>query len=203
FGIGMAHAPHGADVEAARDDTRYESRQLGRCRLRARFQLDVWHCIDSHPPRARALGARMGRPAHAREGDVDENSTPACRSVYNGREAHDSDLAAPSPGFRPRRPVLDFRNGHDAQRHRCVPALDADRVSRRSPRVPAAAGRTVSFIGNRIHMRAAQRAMEISGGIAPLALYVGVPPVLVAAWIAGSSELPPAAFLSLVGILLD
>ena len=61
----------------------------------------------------------------------------------------------------------------------------------------------MSFIGNRIHMRAAQRAMEISGGIAPLALYVGVPPVLVAAWIAGSSELPPAAFLSVVGILLD
>ena len=52
-------------------------------------------------------------------------------------------------------------------------------------------------------MRAVQRAMEISGGVAPLAMYLGVPPVLVAAWIEGTSDVSPMAFLSVVGVLLD
>ena len=59
------------------------------------------------------------------------------------------------------------------------------------------------MIGNRIQMRAVQRASEIAQGIKPLALYLGVPPSVVAAWIQGASEVPAAAFLKVVDIIVD
>ena len=58
-------------------------------------------------------------------------------------------------------------------------------------------------MGNRIHMRAVQRATEIAGGVTPLARYLEVEPTLVVAWIRGTSELPAAAFLKVVEILVD
>ena len=58
-------------------------------------------------------------------------------------------------------------------------------------------------MGNRIHMRAVQRAMEIAEGVTPLAVYLEVPPVLIAAWIQGTSEVPPAALLKVIEIILD
>ena len=61
----------------------------------------------------------------------------------------------------------------------------------------------MNCVGNRIHMRAVQRATEIAEGVTPLAIYLGVPPTTVAAWIQGTSELPPAAFLKVVEIIVD
>jgi hypothetical protein len=58
-------------------------------------------------------------------------------------------------------------------------------------------------MSNRVHMLAVQRATEIAEGIAPLAVYLGVAPGLVAAWIKGTSEVPPAAFLKVVEIIVD
>jgi DNA-binding transcriptional regulator YdaS (Cro superfamily) len=58
-------------------------------------------------------------------------------------------------------------------------------------------------MGNRIHMLAVQRATEIAQGIEPLAVYLGVTPSLIAAWIRGTSEIPPAAFLKVVEIIVD
>jgi hypothetical protein len=58
-------------------------------------------------------------------------------------------------------------------------------------------------MGNRIHMRAVQRATEIAEGVTPLAMYLEVPPVMIAAWIQGTSEVPPAVFLKVVEIIVD
>lgn len=58
-------------------------------------------------------------------------------------------------------------------------------------------------MSNRVHMLAVQRATEIAEGIAALAAYLGVAPGLVAAWIKGTSEVPPAAFLKVVEIIVD
>jgi hypothetical protein len=52
-------------------------------------------------------------------------------------------------------------------------------------------------------MRAVERATEIAEGIQPLAVYLGVPPAYVAAWIHGTSDVPPAAFLKMVEIIVD
>ena len=56
---------------------------------------------------------------------------------------------------------------------------------------------------NRVHMLAVQRATDIAEGIEPLAIYLGVAPGLVAAWIKGTCEVPPAAFLKIVEIIVD
>jgi hypothetical protein len=61
----------------------------------------------------------------------------------------------------------------------------------------------VICVGNPIHMRAVQRATEISEGVTPLAMHLEVPPVLIAAWIQGTSEVPVAAFQRVVEIILD
>ena len=58
-------------------------------------------------------------------------------------------------------------------------------------------------MGNRIHMRAVQRASEIAQGVAPLAMYLDVSPGMVAAWIRGSSEVPGLVFLKIVEIVVD
>jgi hypothetical protein len=58
-------------------------------------------------------------------------------------------------------------------------------------------------MGNRIHMRAVQRATEIAEGVTPLAMYLEVPPVMIAAWIQGTSEVPQAVFLKVVEIIVD
>ena len=58
-------------------------------------------------------------------------------------------------------------------------------------------------MGNRIQMRAVQRAAEIAGGIRPLALYLCAVPPLVAGWMQGTSEVPPAVFLKVVDIIID
>jgi hypothetical protein len=59
------------------------------------------------------------------------------------------------------------------------------------------------YVGNRIQMRAVQRATEIAEGIEPLATYLGVPPACVAAWIQGKSEVRPVAFLKIVEMIVD
>lgn len=58
-------------------------------------------------------------------------------------------------------------------------------------------------MGNRIHMRAVQRATEIAEGVTPLAMYLDVPPALVAAWIQGTNEVPQAVFLKVVEIIVE
>lgn len=58
-------------------------------------------------------------------------------------------------------------------------------------------------MGQRIHMLAMQRAAEIAGGLAPLARYLKVSPFLVAVWIQGGSDVPAAAFLKVVEIIVD
>lgn len=58
-------------------------------------------------------------------------------------------------------------------------------------------------VANRIHMRAVQRATEIADGVIPIAAYLGVAPAVVAAWIKGTSEVPPGAFLKVVAIIVD
>ena len=52
-------------------------------------------------------------------------------------------------------------------------------------------------------MRAVQRAAEIAEGMIPIALYLGVPPAVVAAWIRGTSDVPPGAFLKVVEIIVE
>jgi DNA-binding transcriptional regulator YdaS (Cro superfamily) len=59
------------------------------------------------------------------------------------------------------------------------------------------------MIGNPIQMRAVERAVEIAEGIEALAACLGVPPVAVAAWIQGTSEVPPAPFLKVVEIIVE
>ena len=58
-------------------------------------------------------------------------------------------------------------------------------------------------MGNRIHMRAVQRAAEIVGGVMPLARSLDVPPLLVYAWSEGTHDVPAEAFLRMVEILLE
>src|SRR5919204_1456415 len=72
-----------------------------------------------------------------------------------------------------------------------------------SPLIGASAynGRT-RFMRNPIHMRAVQLAVEIAGGSRPLAMYLKVSPLLVAAWIEGAHEPPPNAFLKVLEIVL-
>lgn len=57
--------------------------------------------------------------------------------------------------------------------------------------------------GNRLHMRAVQRAIEIAEGVFPLASYLEVPPGVVAAWLHGSADVPAAAFLKIVEIIVN
>lgn len=57
--------------------------------------------------------------------------------------------------------------------------------------------------GNPIQMRAVERAIEIAEGIEALAGWLGVPPVAVAAWIQGTSEVPPAPFLKVVELIVE
>jgi hypothetical protein len=59
------------------------------------------------------------------------------------------------------------------------------------------------MIGKRIHMRAVERAVEIAEGIEALAGWLGVPPVAVAAWIHGTSEVPPGPFLKVVELIVE
>ena len=58
-------------------------------------------------------------------------------------------------------------------------------------------------MGNRIQMRAVERAVEIAEGIEALAAWLDVPPVAVAAWIQGTSEVPSGAFLRVVELIVD
>jgi len=60
-----------------------------------------------------------------------------------------------------------------------------------------------NHMGNRIQMLAVQRATEIAGGMERLAAYLGVPPALVAAWIRGTSDVPPVEFLKVVEIIVE
>jgi hypothetical protein len=52
-------------------------------------------------------------------------------------------------------------------------------------------------------MLAVERATDIAHGITPLALFLGVPSGLVAAWLEGRQDVPPAAFLAIVSIIID
>ena len=58
-------------------------------------------------------------------------------------------------------------------------------------------------VGNRVQMRAVQRAADIAGGIERLAMYLQTPPALVWGWMQGSSEIPATAFLKVVDIVVD
>jgi DNA-binding transcriptional regulator YdaS (Cro superfamily) len=58
-------------------------------------------------------------------------------------------------------------------------------------------------MGNRIYMRAVQRAADIAGGVTPLAMYLEAPPPLVTFWINGTSEVPPRVLLKIVEIIID
>jgi len=58
-------------------------------------------------------------------------------------------------------------------------------------------------VGNRIHMRAVQRAAEIADGVIPIAIYLGVAPAVVAAWIKGTTDVPPGAFLKVVELIVE
>lgn len=53
------------------------------------------------------------------------------------------------------------------------------------------------------HMRAVQQAVEIAGGIVPLATYLQVSPMLIAAWIQGATDVPAAPFLRIVDIIVE
>ena len=59
------------------------------------------------------------------------------------------------------------------------------------------------MIGNLIQMRAVERAVEIAEGIEALALSLGVPPVAVAAWLQGTSQIPAGPFLRVVEIIVE
>ena len=58
-------------------------------------------------------------------------------------------------------------------------------------------------MGNRVQMRVVERAVEIAEGIEALAMCLGVPPVAVAAWIQGTSEVPSGVFLKVVEMIVD
>ena len=59
------------------------------------------------------------------------------------------------------------------------------------------------YMGDPIHMRAVQRATEIAEGVTPLAAYLQVAPVMIAAWIQGTSEVPATALLRVIEVILD
>jgi hypothetical protein len=52
-------------------------------------------------------------------------------------------------------------------------------------------------------MLAVQRATDIADGITPLAVFLGVPPGLISAWLEGRQDVPPGAFLTIVSIIID
>ena len=52
-------------------------------------------------------------------------------------------------------------------------------------------------------MRALRRAVEITGGTASLAARLRLPPLLLGAWIEGTTEMPAAVFLLLVETIVE
>jgi hypothetical protein len=54
-----------------------------------------------------------------------------------------------------------------------------------------------------VHRRALQRALELTGGVEPLAAYLKVPVNAVRFWVNGSSPLPGDVFLRIVDLVLD
>jgi hypothetical protein len=54
-----------------------------------------------------------------------------------------------------------------------------------------------------IHKRALQRAIELAGGVEPLAAHLKLPPTAIRFWLNASSPLPDGIFLKLVDLLLD
>jgi hypothetical protein len=54
-----------------------------------------------------------------------------------------------------------------------------------------------------VHRRALQRALELTGGVEPLAAYLKVPVSAVRFWVNGSSPLPGDVFLRIVDLVLD
>jgi hypothetical protein len=59
------------------------------------------------------------------------------------------------------------------------------------------------YAADPIHRRAVQRATEIAEGVTPLAACLQVAPVMIAAWIQGTSEVPAAALLRVIEVILD
>jgi hypothetical protein len=59
-----------------------------------------------------------------------------------------------------------------------------------------------SIMRNPIHMRTAQRAVDISGGAPALAAYLRVSPLVISGWIQGLEDVPPDTLLKLVDIVL-
>jgi len=62
---------------------------------------------------------------------------------------------------------------------------------------------TISLHMSTLHSRAVQRAAEIAGGVAALAVYLKLSPVTVKAWINGVVEVPQEYFLKVVDIIVD
>lgn len=54
-----------------------------------------------------------------------------------------------------------------------------------------------------VHRRALQRALELTGGVEPLAVYLKVPVNAVQFWLNGNSPLPGDVFLRIVDLVLD
>ncbi|HEX6266643.1 MAG TPA: YdaS family helix-turn-helix protein [Burkholderiales bacterium] len=54
-----------------------------------------------------------------------------------------------------------------------------------------------------IHKRALQRAIDLAGGVDPLAKQLNVPSTAVRFWLNGSSPLPGDVFLKIVDLMLD
>lgn len=58
------------------------------------------------------------------------------------------------------------------------------------------------IVRNSIHMRIARRAVELSGGLVPLARYLNVHPRLLGDWIDGRQDIPADLLLKLMDIAL-
>ena len=54
-----------------------------------------------------------------------------------------------------------------------------------------------------VHKRALQRAIDLAGGVEPLARHLKVPPTTLKFWLNVSSPLPDDMFLKIVDLLLD
>lgn len=54
-----------------------------------------------------------------------------------------------------------------------------------------------------VHKRALQRAIDLAGGVDPLARYLKVPPAALKFWLNASSPLPDDMFLKIVDVLLE
>jgi hypothetical protein len=54
-----------------------------------------------------------------------------------------------------------------------------------------------------VHKRALKRAIDLAGGLEPLARHLKLPPTAVKFWLNASSPLPDDVFLKLVDLLLD